>query len=37
MHDYLTQPQVRESYRIVHALNFLSCAVKDAPASVYHD
>ena len=37
IHDYLTQPQVSESDRIVHALNFLSCAVKDAPASVYHD
>ena len=37
IHDYLTQTQVRESDRIVHALNFLSCAVKDAPASVYHN
>ena len=37
MHDYLTQPQVSESDRIVHALNFLSCAVKDTTASVYHD
>ena len=37
MHDYLTQPTVIESDRIVHALNFLSCAVKDAPAVVYHN
>ena len=37
MHDYLTQPTVIESDRIVHALNFLSCTVKDAPAAEYHD
>ena len=37
INDYLTQPQVSESDRIVHALNFLSCDVKDAPASVYQD
>ena len=35
MHDYLTQPQVSESDLIVHALNFLSCSVKDVLASVY--
>ena len=37
VNDYLTQPTVIESDRIVHALNFLSCTVKDAPAAVYHD
>ena len=37
MHDYLTQPTVSESDHIVQVLNFLSCAVKDAPAVVYHD
>ena len=37
MHDYLTHPTVSESDRIVHALNFLSFSVKDAPAAVYHD
>ena len=37
IHDYLTQPQVSKIDRIVHALNFLSCAVRYAPASVYHD
>ena len=37
MHNCLTQPTVSKSNRIVHAFNFLSCAVKDAPAVVYHD
>ena len=37
IHDYLTQPQVSKSDRIVHALKFLSCAMKDALASVYHN
>ena len=37
MHDYLTQPTVSESDRIVHSLKFLACAVKDAPVAVYHD
>ena len=37
LHDYLTQPTVTEGDRIVHALNFLSCAVKDAPATIHHE
>ena len=37
MHDYLTQPIVSYSDRIVHALNFLSCAVKYATAGLYHN
>ena len=37
LHDYLTQPTVTEGNRIVHALNFLSCAVKDAPATIHHE
>ena len=37
MHDYLTQPTINESDRIVHALNFLPCAVKDAPATIYYE
>jgi hypothetical protein len=37
LHDYLTQPTVTEGDRIVHALNFLSCAVKDAPATFHHE
>ena len=37
MHGYLTQPTISKSDLIVHTLNFLSCAVKDAPTAVYHD
>ena len=37
LHDYLTQPKVTSEERIVHALNFLSCAVKDATASAHHE
>ena len=36
MQDCLTQPTVSKSYCIVHAINFLSCMVKDAPATIYH-
>ena len=37
MHNYLTQPTVSKSDRIVHALNFISYSVKDAPEAVYHE
>ena len=37
LHDYLTQPEVTVEDRIVHALNFLSCALKDATASAHHE
>ena len=37
MHDYLTQPTFSKSNRIVHALNFPSCAVKYALATSYHE
>ena len=36
MQYYLTQPTFSESDCIVRALNFLSCTVKDAPATIYH-
>ena len=31
LHKYLAKPTVSEGYRIVHALNLLSCAIKDSP------
>ena len=37
LHDYLTQPTVSPSDRIVHALNFLSCAISDAPEAIHHE
>ena len=36
LHEYLTQSMVREGDRIVHALNFLSCAIKYSPATIHH-
>ena len=36
LHKYLTKPTVSKGDRIVHALNFLSCAIKDAPAAIHH-
>ena len=36
MQYYLTQPTFSKSDCIVRALNFLSCTVKDAPATIYH-
>ena len=37
LHEYLTKTTVSKGDRIVHALNFLSCAIKDAPASIHHE
>ena len=37
LHNYLIQPTVTNGDRIVYALNFLSCAVKDAPATIHHE
>ena len=37
LHEYLNQPTVTEGDRIVHALNFLSCVVKDSPATIHHE
>ena len=37
LHEYLTTPTVSEGNRIVHALKFLSCAIKDAPATIHHE
>ena len=34
LHEYLTQPKFSKGDRIVQALNFLSCAIKDAPATI---
>ena len=36
LHEYLTTPIFSEGNHIVHALNFLSCAIKDAPAAIHH-
>ena len=36
LHDYLTQPTVSADGRIIHALNFISCAVKYAPTTSHH-
>jgi len=32
-HSYLTQPTLTPEDRMVHAMNMLSCAIKDAPAT----
>ena len=37
LHKYLTQPEVTPKDRIVHALNVLSCAVKDNANTVHHE
>ena len=37
LHKYLTTPTVSEGDHIVHALNLLSCAIKDAPAAIHHE
>ena len=31
LHEYITQPSVREEYRMTHAVHFLSTALKDVP------
>ena len=36
LHDYLTQPEVPSEDILVHALNFLSCAAKDASMTIHH-
>ena len=37
LHEYLTKPTVSEGDRIVHALNFLSSAIKDAHSAIHHE
>ena len=37
LHEYLTQPEVTPEDIIFHALNFLSCAIKDAATTVHHE
>ena len=37
LHVYLTKPTVTKGDRIVHTLNFLSCAVKDTPVTSHHE
>ena len=37
LHAYITQTIVTEGNRIVHALNLLSCAIKDAPNTIHYD
>ena len=37
LHEYLNQPMVTEGNRIVHVINFLSCAVKYDPATIHHE
>ena len=37
IHDYLTQPEVTSEDRIIHTVNFLSCAVKDASKTIHHE
>ena len=36
LHKYLTTPTVSEGDHIVHALNFLSCSIKDSPAAIHY-
>ena len=36
LHDYLPQPRVTHSNRIVYTLQLLPCALKDVPATLYH-
>ena len=36
-HGYFNEPTVSPADRIVRALNFLLCAIKDVPASVHHE
>ena len=36
-HSYDSQPTLTSEDRIVHALNFLSCAIKDAPDTAQHN
>ena len=36
LHKYLTKPTFSAGDRIVHALHFFSCAIKDAPAAIHH-
>ena len=37
MRDYFSQPTVSERDRIIHALKFLSCALKDSPATIFRE
>ena len=37
MRNYLSHPTFREINRTFHALNFISCAVKCAPATICHE
>ena len=37
LHKYLTQPTVTKGDRIIHALNFLLCAVKYAPTTIHYE
>ena len=37
LHGYLTQPTVSPANRIVHALNFLPCTIKDVSSSIHHE
>ena len=37
LHDYLTQPTVSPYDCIVHDLNFLSCAISEAPKAIHHE
>ena len=37
LHAYLNQPNVTEGDRIVHALNFISCSVKDSATTINHE
>ena len=37
LHGYITKPIVSPADRILHALKFQSCAIKDFPASVHHE
>ena len=36
-HYYLTQPTITPEDRIVHALHFLSCSIKDVPATMHNE
>ena len=34
LHEYLTQPHITAEYRMTHAIQFLTAALKDVPASI---
>ena len=36
IHNYITQTTVTPEYRIFHAINFMSCVLKDFPTATFH-